>query len=93
MSGDKEEEPKTEQPQKVLKFGTFYAAITKYTQMFLPYQPDKVAPYEPDKFFAWLRSLLKEDEIYPTIDDKKWKLTYEFVKEMQEGPLTVTVDC
>ena len=72
MSDDKEEESKTEHR----KLGTFYAGLTKYTQMLLP--------DEPDYIFAKLCWLLKQKQIYPTKDDKKWKLTYEVESELDE---------
>ena len=84
MSDVKDEESKTEQPQTARKLGTYYAAITKYTQIF--------SPNEPKNIFAQLFSLLKKRNIYPIKDDTKWKLTYEVeVEQEEEGPLTVQV--
>ena len=80
MGDDEEEESKTEHR----KLGTFDAAITKYTQMF--------SSDEPKNIFAQLCSFLKRLNIYPIVDDKKWKLTYEVEAEQElESPLTVQV--
>jgi len=42
MSDEKIEESKTEQPQTARKLGTYYAAITKYTQIFSPNEPKQI---------------------------------------------------
>jgi hypothetical protein len=75
--GQDHEESKTENEIVCLKLDNYTPVQNKNTLMY--------STYEPDYIFAQLISKLLDKDCNPTVNNKKWKLTYNLVREEVDG--------
>ena len=63
-----------------LKLANFEPVIHRNTVMY--------SSYEPEYIFAQLTSKLQDKDITPVMDQKKWKMTFDMMREQTEEEIS-----